>query len=439
MKNGKEYAYLLKKLESAGFEAYIVGGCVRDALLGREVNDCDITTSAIPEQIMGVFSELKVAPTGLKHGTVTVIYNDMPFEVTTFRVDGSYTDSRRPDSVSFTASLEEDLARRDFTVNAMAMDVRGELHDPFGGRDDLAARVIRCVGAPEKRFREDALRIMRAVRFASTLGFEIEERTSAAALELRGLLDNISRERCRDELSKMIMGENLAEVALKFRDIIAQVIPELRTCFDFEQRSRYHKYTVYEHIVRAVAAAPPDPTVRTAMLFHDIGKPQMFTLDEDGVGHFKGHAEVSAKAAEVIMRRLRWENAVISDVSAIIARHSDKISSEKQIKRLISRLGEDNFFRLLEAKKADNLAKNEFVLTENAWFDECAELGRRSIEESACMSLRDLAVNGNDIMSLGAEGRQVGECLRELLDLVIDGELPNEREALLCRAREVLA
>lgn len=438
MENGNEYVYLLKKLESAGFEAYIVGGCVRDTLLGREVNDYDITTNALPEQTMAVFPELKVVPTGLKHGTVTVIHNDMPFEVTTFRVDGSYSDSRRPDSVTFTASLEEDLTRRDFTVNAMAMDVRGELCDPFGGRADLQSHIIRCVGDPEKRFREDALRIMRAVRFASTLGFEIEEHTSAAALELRGLLDNISRERCRDELSKMIMGENFAETALRYRDIIAQVIPEFRVCFDFEQHSRYHKYNVYEHIVRAVAAAPPDPTIRTAMLFHDICKPHKFTLDADGTGHFKGHAEVSAQAAEVIMRRLRWENAVISDVSAIIARHSDKISSEKQIKRLISLLGEENYFRLLEAKKADNLAKNEFVLTENAWFDECAELGRRFIAEKACLSLHGLAVNGNDIMALGAEGRQVGECLRTLLDLVIDGELPNEREALLARAREVL-
>lgn len=438
MNNVNEYAYLLDKLEAAGFEAYIVGGCVRDSLLGRPINDFDITTNALPEQIMTVFEELKVAPTGLKHGTVTVIYRDIPYEVTTFRIDGSYSDSRRPDSVSFTSSLEEDLARRDFTVNAIAMDVRGALHDPFGGRGDLSAHIIRCVGDPEKRFREDALRILRAVRFAATLGFDIEERTSAAARELRGLLDIISRERCRDELVRMVMGQNFAETALKYRDIIAQVIPEFCACFDFEQRSRYHKYNVYEHIVRAVQAAPQDTTVRTAMLFHDICKPQMFTLDENGVGHFKGHAEVSARAAENIMRRLRWDNGTVSDVSTIIERHSDKIVSEKQIKRMISKMGEENFFRLLEAKKADNCAKNEFVLEENKWFDECAELGRHFIEENACLKLRDLAVNGSDIVSLGAQGRQVGECLRTLLDLVIDGELPNERDTMLSRAREVL-
>ncbi|MCQ2490576.1 MAG: HD domain-containing protein [Ruminococcus sp.] len=438
MDNSTEYAYFLNKLEAAGFEAYIVGGCVRDMLLGRTVNDWDITSSALPEQIMSVFSELKVIPTGLKHGTVTAVRSGVPFEITTFRVDGSYSDSRRPDSVRFTSSLEEDLARRDFTINAMAMDVRGELYDPFGGRNDLQARLIRAVGEPERRFGEDALRILRAVRFASVLGFSIEKQTAAAALELRGLLDNISRERCRDELSKMIMGTDFAETALEYREIIAQIIPELRESFDFEQHSRYHRYNVYEHTVRAVAAAPQDVTVRTAMLFHDICKPQMFRLDENGSGHFKGHAGAGAKATETIMRRLRWDNSVISDVCALIERHSDKIVSEKQIKRLISKLGEENFFRLIEVMKSDNLAKNEFVLPENDWFDECAQLGRQFIRENECMDLRQLAVNGNDIMSLGAQGRQIGECLNDLLGLVIDGELPNEREALLERAREVL-
>lgn len=438
MKVGCNYEYLLEKLESAGFRAYIVGGCVRDKLLGRPVSDFDMTTDALPEQIIDVFCGLKVIPTGLKHGTVTVLYQDMPFEVTTFRVDGSYSDSRRPDSVRFTASLEEDLARRDFTVNAMAMDIKGRLYDPFGGRDDLQKRVIRCVGDPQKRFTEDALRILRAVRFSSVLGFGIDEETANAALGLRGLLDNISRERCRDELTKMIMGDGFTDAALKYREILAQIIPELRPCFDFEQRSRYHKYDVYEHMIRAVSYAPKDMLIRTAMLFHDICKPQMFTLDENGVGHFKGHAAVSAEAAGLIMRRLRWDNDSIGSVCAIIARHSDKIVSEKQIKRLIARLGEEDFFRLLEAKKADNCAKREFVLDENDYFDECAAIGRELIRRSECMSLRQLAVNGSDIVALGAAGRDIGLCLHTLLDLVMDGELPNEREALLAHAKEAL-
>ncbi|MBP5363597.1 MAG: CCA tRNA nucleotidyltransferase [Ruminococcus sp.] len=438
MKKSNEYELLLEKLESAGFEAYIVGGCVRDKLLGNEINDFDITTNALPEETMAVFSDLKVVPTGLKHGTVTVIYNGTHFEITTFRVDGSYTDSRRPDSVRFTKSLEEDLARRDFTINAIAMDLRGTLHDPFGGRDDIDKHIIRCVGDPDKRFTEDALRIMRAVRFSSTLGFEIEENTSSSALKLRSLLDNISRERCRDELSKMIMGINFTDTALRYRDIIAQIIPEFRACFDFDQHSKYHKYTVYEHIIRTVAAAPDDPILKTAMLFHDISKPSMFRLDENGAGHFKGHAHASAESANEIMRRLHFENDEIADACAIIDHHSDKIVSEQQIKRLIPQLGEENFFRLMDAKKADNYAKHEFVLVENEWFDKCADTARRFIQDGTCISLSQLAVDGNDIIDLGGEGKQIGYCLNTLLDLVIDDKIPNERDALLFHAKELL-
>ena len=438
MKKSKEPVFLLEKLENSGFEAYIVGGCVRDKLIGHEINDYDITTSALPEEIMSVFSDYNVVPTGLKHGTITVIYNDTPYEITTFRVDGSYTDSRRPDSVRFTSSLEEDLARRDFSINAMAMDLRGNLYDPFGGLDDLKKRIIRCVGNPENRFSEDALRILRAVRFASTLSFEIEDKTSETALALCKLLDNISRERCREELSKMIMGESFAETALKYRDIIAQIIPEMRATFDFDQHSKYHKYTIYEHIVRTVAASPDDKTIRTAMFFHDISKPQMFRLDENGTGHFKGHAETGAIDAEKIMRRLHFENDIILDVCSLIKHHSDKITSKSQIKRLIAKLGEINFFRLIEVKKADNRAKNEFVLCENEWFDECAETGRQLLNEKECIRLSQLAVNGNDISSLGINGKKIGDCLDALLDLVIDEIIPNEREALLNRAKEMI-
>ena len=438
MKSADKYVFLLEKLERSGFEAYIVGGCVRDRLLGRQVNDYDITTNALPEQIMSVFSELTVIPTGLKHGTVTVLYQHIPFEITTFRVDGCYSDSRRPDSVQFTASLTEDLARRDLTVNAMAMDRSGTLYDPFGGRNDLENKVIRCVGEPEKRFSEDALRILRTVRFASVLGFTTEDATARAAHEMRGLLDNISRERCREEICRMIMGESFAEAALRHRDIIAQVVPEFRPCFDFEQHNPYHKYDVFEHTVRAVAAAPYDRTIRTAMLFHDICKPQIFTVDSDGIGHFKGHAEVSADAAHRIMRRLRWDSASIRDVQAIIANHSIKIKNRTDVRRLVAKLGEESFFRLMEAKKADNLAKNEFVFAENEWFDECIAYARELIEKGECLTLRQLAVNGSDISALGAEGSRISDCLNELLSRVIDGELPNERERLLAHAREVL-
>lgn len=438
MEYDNKYAFLLEKLESSGFKAYLVGGCVRDMLLGRTVGDFDITTDALPEQVTEVFSDLKVIPTGIKHGTVTVIYDSTPFEITTFRVDGGYSDSRRPDSVSFTPSLEEDLARRDFTVNAIAMDKNGNITDLFGGLDDLKARTLKCVGDPVKRFSEDALRILRAVRFSSVLGFEIDAATAEAALAMRKNLNDISRERCRDELEKMIMGENFTAVALEYRDIIAQIVPELRPSFDFDQHSRYHKYDVYEHTVRAVSAAPFNRIVRTAMLFHDIGKPDMFTLDENGVGHFKGHAGVSAEIAEKVMKRLHCDNDTISQVCTIIARHSDEIVSEKQVKRLISKIREETFFLLIEAKKADNLAKRDFVLEENEVFDSLAETARQLIQADDCMSLKQLAVNGNDITALGVNGKAVGECLAALLELVVDDVLPNERSALIGYAKEKL-
>ncbi len=438
MKYDKKYEIMLSMLESAGYQAYIVGGCVRDMLLGRPVSDIDITTNALPEQIMEVFSGMKVIPTGIKHGTVTVLYDSEPFEITTFRVDGSYSDSRRPDSVKFSSSLEEDLARRDLTINAMAMDIRGKVHDPFCGEADLKAGILRCVGEPEKRFAEDALRILRTVRFASVLGYRTDEKTETAALAMRSRLDLISRERCRDELIKMIMGSHFAETALRYREIIAQLIPEFRPCFDFQQRSKYHKYDVYEHIVRAVEAAPENELLRTAMLLHDIGKPQMFKLDENGVGHFKGHAGVSADIAREVMKRLRFSSDFTESVCTIIAYHSDTIGSEKHIKRMISRIGAENLFLLLEAKKADNLAKCEFVLDENPYFDKCAEIARELIRQDQCMSLRQLAVNGNDMKELGLCGKAIGAALEALLALVIDEELPNEKDRLIAYTKEEL-
>ena len=438
MNYDKRYEKLLSMLEEAGFEAYIVGGCVRDMLLGRPVSDFDITTNALPEQVMEVFSGMKVVPTGIKHGTVTVLYDSEPFEITTYRVDGNYTDSRRPDTVDFTSSLEEDLARRDLTVNAMAMDIRGDIHDPFHGQEDLESGVLRCVGEPEKRFSEDALRILRTVRFASVLGYRIDEKTEAAVLDMRANLDHISQERCRDEIEKMIMGANFAETALRYREIIAQLIPEFRPCFDFQQRSKYHKYDVYEHIVRAVAAAPESLLLRTTMLLHDIGKPQMFRLDENGTGHFKGHAGVSADIARDVMKRLRFDNSFIETVCTLIAMHSDEIGSEKHIRRIISRIGADNLFLLLEVKKADNLAKCEFVLEENVYFDKCAETARELIRQGECMSLRQLAVNGNDMISLGLSGRDIGSALDTLLGLVIDETLANEKESLIAYTKEEL-
>ena len=430
--------FLLRRLESSGFQAYIVGGCVRDMLLGRKINDMDITTNASPQQVMEIFSDLKVIPTGIKHGTVTVLYDCEPFEITTFRIDRGYSDSRRPDSVEFSSSLEEDLARRDFTVNAIAMDINGNIHDPFNGEADLKAGILRCVGEPEKRFSEDALRILRCIRFLSVLGFKADKKTAEAAMSLKEKLNNISRERCRDELCKMLMGDNFAEAALEYREIISQVIPEFRPCFDFQQHTHYHCFDVYEHIIRTVEAAPKDIVLRTAMFFHDIGKPQMFTMDDKGVGHFKGHASVSAVMAQDIMKRLRWDNDTINRVCTIISMHSDVINTDIHVKRIISKIGADAFFMLIEAKKADNCAKHEFVLAENDIFDKMADTARMLIRENACMSLKQLAVNGEDIASAGAKGRNIGNILNDLLENVMNGSLPNEKTALINYAKEML-
>ena len=423
---------ILAALENAGFEAYYVGGCVRDLIMGREINDIDIATSALPEETAAVFKNEKVIPTGIKHGTVTVISGGVPYEITTFRHDGSYSDSRRPDSVRFSHSIEEDLARRDLTINAIAMDLRGSTVDPFGGEKDITDRMIRCVGAPEKRFTEDALRILRAARFASQLGFSIDPGTAAAMHSLRGRLGLLSRERVRDELDKLLCGENCLDVLLGFRDIIGEMIPEMIPCFDFQQHSKYHKFDVYSHIAHTVAAAPADCLLlRRAMLFHDIGKPPMFTLDENGEGHFKGHARLSAEMAEDIMKRLRYDSRTIEQTCRLIFMHSDKINSDKQLRRLTAKLGAEEFALLMEFKKADNLGKKESVAAEeNPGFDVLARKARELEAEGACIKLAELAVNGNDMLALGFSGKAVGNALDTLLALVIDGVLPNEKDAL---------
>ncbi len=439
--------HILRKLEKSGFEAYIVGGCVRDMIMGREVHDFDITTNALPQQIIDVFADEKTIPTGIKHGTVTVMHENEPFEVTTFRIDGKYSDFRRPDSVEFTSSLRDDCARRDFTMNSLAMDCNGNIYDFFGGIQDIDKHIIRCVGEPEQRFTEDALRILRAVRFSSVLGFDIEKNTAEYAMKLRKNLVFVSAERIRSELVKLICGKNCVDVMLNYREIIGQIIPEMNVCFDFCQHSPYHKYSVYEHIVHAVDNAPPDnELLRTALLFHDIGKPQTFRLDKNGRGHFKGHAGVSAGIAREVMRRLKFDNRTIDTACILIAMHGDKFDfggddresmPVNEIKHIISKIGAENFFLLLELKKADNSAKNDFVLGENNELDRIADTAEKLIGENCCMSLAQLEINGNDLKSAGLKGRAIGECLNSLLDKVMDGELANNHDELIEYAKEM--
>lgn len=435
----------LDKLNVMSYEAYIVGGCVRDSLLGRKAQDWDITTNATPAEMKACFAEYNVVETGLKHGTLTVIVDNTPIEITAYRTDGNYSDHRRPDSVAFTGELKEDLRRRDFTVNAMAYHPKTGLIDYFGGRGDLTSRRIKCVGDARQRFSEDALRILRAARFSAALGFEIEAGTRAAMHELRALLNHVSAERIAVELNKTLMGEYCENALLENEPVFTHIMPELSKTVGFLQNTPYHHFDVWRHTVKSVAATPYDLTVRLAMLLHDAGKPQTYSTDENGVGHFYGHAAVSAKIADEVLARLRYDNATHKRVVDLISWHCDKITPDaKLLKRRLNRIGEDALRQLLAVVRADRMAKapgnggfeNEARLGE---LDEAERLLEEIIKERQCVSLSELAVNGGDLLTLGfAADKKLGETLNKLLSLVIDEKLPNEREALLKAAKTML-
>ena len=421
-------------LTGSGYSSYLVGGGMRDRLMGISPKDTDITTSALPEQVQAVFSNYKVVETGIKHGTVTVVMNGEPVEITTFRTDGSYSDNRHPDSVSFTPVLEEDLARRDFTINAMAYNPAQGLIDPFGGQRDIEKKIIRCVGQPDVRFTEDALRIMRAVRFAATLGFEIEEETKKAMERKKHLLKNISAERIYSELKRLLCGRYAASVLLKYDFVIFEVLPELAPMKGFNQHNPHHIYDVYTHTAGVVDACPAVAQLRLAALFHDAGKPACFSLDEKGVGHFKGHANISAQIAKDALLRLKSDSFTINRVELLIKHHSDLIKDdEKLVARWLRRMGAQALYELLALKEADNAAKNS-VYDDNGRrqaVDEAKIILDKLIEEQAWIDLKQLAVNGNELMQMGVpSGKAVGDALELLLSLVVDKKLENSRAAL---------
>jgi len=434
----KNVRAVLEALEAAGYEAWCVGGCVRDALLGRTPGDWDVTTGARPEETMSVFG-LLAEPTGLKHGTVTVKTPEGPIEVTTFRVDGAYHDHRRPDSVTFTASLEEDLARRDFTINAMAVNLRGELRDPFGGRADLERRVLRCVGEPDRRFQEDALRILRGLRFAAALGLDIEPGTAAAIRRNRGLLKSIAAERIQVEFFKLLTGPRAAEVLRGYPDVFGVFWPELLPMVGFDQRNRHHCYDVWEHTLHALAAVPEGGLVtRCAVLLHDVGKPACFTVDEAGVGHFYGHPAISRDLADRMLRRLKCSTDFRETVVRLVEWHDKNIPrTEKAIRRALRALGEKDLRRLILVKRADNLGQAPAYWDRQKELDLAEEILDKLLAEDACFSLKQLAIRGGDLLALGLSGPAVGAALEALLNKVLDGELPNEREALLEEARKL--
>ena len=427
----QEVKNVLLRLESAGFAAYAVGGCVRDTLRGVTPHDYDITTAARPEDVLALFEGYAI-PTGLQHGTVTVRQNGQSFEVTTFRADGPYTDHRRPDSVAFSESLQEDLRRRDFTVNAMAMDVRGQVYDFHGGETDLRAGILRCVGDAEQRFNEDALRILRCLRFASVLGFAIEEETAAAVENCAPLLRHIAAERIREEMTKLLCGEQATEILLHYPSVFAVFLPEILPCVGFDQQNVHNLYDVWQHTAHAVGNAPPDPLLRWTLLLHDLGKPECFTVDEAGQGHFYGHDDLGAQLAADIAQRLRFDKKSAERIALLIARHMRQVEpTDKAVGRVLRQIGEEALRQLLAVKRADASACHPDFAWQTGHLDAVEAVLDKLLTKDPCFTLRDLAIDGHDLMALGLQGSAIGQALNAALDAVVEGELPNEREALI--------
>jgi tRNA nucleotidyltransferase (CCA-adding enzyme) len=427
-----EVQFIINTLYKSGFEAFAVGGCIRDILIGRLPNDWDITTNALPEQIISLFSH--TIPTGIKHGTVTVIYNNNPYEVTTYRIDGEYTDNRHPDKVLFTSSLEEDLSRRDFTINSMAYNEYSGIVDPFNGFADLDALRVKCVGNANNRFNEDALRMIRAIRFACQLNFDIEEDTFNAIKLNCNLIKNVSIERIRDEFSKILLCEkpSFGLLLLKDSGLLQYILPEFMETINFDQRNPHHDKDIFSHTLSAIDYSPKELSVRLGALLHDIGKPSSFTIDEKGIGHFYGHEIIGTDISEIILRRMKYDNATIKKVLILVKEHMSRFSKLKPstIKKLITRVGIENLEDLFELQIADirasappfNLDAVEYLRKETV----------EILNNKQPITIKDLAVTGSDLIKSGIQpGKIIGKILNDLLEIVLEKPELNTKEDLL--------
>lgn len=427
---------ILNILTDAGFEAYIVGGCVRDALLGRTPGDWDITTSAEPHQVKELFK--RTVDTGIQHGTVTVLMGNEGYEVTTYRIDGKYEDGRHPKDVTFTRDLTEDMKRRDFTINAMAYNEQEGLIDRFGGIEDLNAGIIRCVGDPNERFGEDALRIMRAVRFSAQLDYEIDEDTEKAIQKLAGTLEKISAERIQTELVKLVMSDHPEKLMRAYELGITRVIlPEFDRCMETQQNNPHHIYSVGEHIIRSMTYVKPDRILRLTMLLHDIAKPEAITTDSDGINHFKGHAALGADLAKDIFRRLKFDRETMDRVCNLIRYHDDRFPAEpRAVRRAMNRVGRD-FPLFLEVRYADTMAQSDYYRAEKLKFiEDTKRIYEETLEKKDCVDLKSLAVNGKDLIALGVTpGKALGDTLGAMLIDVLDNPEHNNRDYLLSPER----
>lgn len=432
---------VVNTIQAAGFEAYVVGGCVRDSILGRQPQDWDITTSAKPEQVKALFP--RTIDTGLQHGTVTVMQDREGFEVTTYRIDGEYEDSRHPKEVVFTPNLEEDLKRRDFTINAMAYNEEKGLVDIFGGMEDIRLGRIRCVGRAEERFGEDALRMLRAIRFSAQLGYEIDEETQQGIRRLAPTLKNISAERIQTELVKMLVSSHPDYLRTAYDMGVTKIFfPEFDRAMETEQHHPHHMYSVGEHILHSLAYVPADKVLRLTMLLHDIGKPDTLTIDEQGITHFYNHERLSAEMAKMILRRLKFDNDTINMVYKLVMYHDYGNSVEPTlqiVRRAMNKIGEDAFPALFQVKYADMMAQSDYLRDEKLKrLENWRQLYAEICEKQQCVSLKSLAVTGSDLIAAGMKpGRELGDVLQKLLQLVLDDPACNTKEKLLSEAKRL--
>lgn len=428
----ENWKHIINKLENNGYEAFLVGGAVRDIIMSKLPDDADITTNATPDEVKKVFSQYTVIDTGIKHGTVTVVLNTTPFEITTYRTEEGYSDGRHPDIVYFTKNITDDLSRRDFTMNSIAFNPGTGFVDPFDGESDIKNKTIRCVGKPIERFTEDSLRILRALRFSAVLGFEIESETEKAMYDCCKLLINVSSERIYTELTKLLCGNNIRQVLMKYSDIISVVIPEIKAMKGFNQHNFHHKYDLLGHTATVTQNIPAKVHLRLAAFLHDVAKPLCMSFDEKGIGHFYGHPSLGAKIADDILRRLKSDNKTREAVVTLIKLHDNPIEeSEKIIKRKLRSIGKDMFYDLIELQRADTSGLADEFHTRYEHFDNLVILTEDILKQEECFSLKNLRINGNDIMNLGYKGRRVGEILNILLDAVIDGKTENSKEQLV--------
>jgi len=436
----KEVHYIIQTLNTNGFEAYAVGGCIRDSLLGKKPTDWDITTNARPEEIKKLFP--KTIDTGLKHGTVSVVIDGVRYEVTTYRVEGKYENHRKPSKVEFTGSLLQDLGRRDFTMNAIAYHPSEGIVDPFNGVDDILDRTIKCVGNPDNRLEEDALRMLRAVRFSAQLDFSIDKGTFEAIKRNSSLIRSISWERIRDEITLLLISDfPMRFITLRDSRLLQYILPEFEICFQTPQNNPHHVYNVAVHTLHSIVYVKQDRILRWVMLLHDIGKPLTRTTDDQGIDHFYGHAEKSIRLADIILKRLRFDNKSIDKIKRLIMHHDRNITpSFRSVRKAMAAVGTDLFEELLEVKKADAKAHNPKYIDESMETIECIyDTYKKIMENRQCVSLSDLAINGHDLKALGIyPGKRIGEILNQLLEIVLDNPQYNTREKLLDEVKKLI-